>query len=130
MENKEFTLKQFELYKGQHVLIDGVVRRFIGIAEDEYDYLYITWDGRKFDYHTILDHFIPLKNKIDDEDYDTIVYLSKINHLDSDQLLSPKDDAAKSELMKLNTICKFEVGNEIKNNNNITMLSELCWDFN
>lgn len=106
------------------------MHRFIGIAEDEYDYLYITWDGRKIDYHIILCHFIPLKNKIDDDDYDVMVHLSKINHLDSIDLFMPKDDAAKSELMKLNTICKYDVENEIKNNKNITMLSELCWDFN
>jgi len=67
MGNEEVTIKNFNELKGQHVLINRKVLRFIAIVCDQNDYLYILWDGRDIKYHTILEPIIQLKNKIDDK---------------------------------------------------------------
>ena len=47
MTNKEYTIDIFKKLKGQHILINNKVLRFIGIGEDQYDFLFILWDGKK-----------------------------------------------------------------------------------
>lgn len=83
--NEVRTREDFEKYKGQFVIIHGFewqVERFIAIGKDEWDYLYITFDGREVHTHTILDRIVPLKGYIREEDYSEFIRLAKLNHAD------------------------------------------------
>jgi hypothetical protein len=129
MENNlKIIKKEFNELKGQHVLINNTVLRFIAIAEDEYDYLYILWDGKNIKYHTVLELLIPLKNKIDDQHYNSIVLTSKYNHLDSFDYMMPSNDLEKKIVKKFALKQRKDVIKSIPDD--INVLSEFCWDFN
>jgi len=128
MENNlKIIKKEFNELKGQHVLINNTVLRFIAIAEDKYDYLYILWDGKNIKYHTILELLIPLKNKIDDQHYNSIVRTSMYNDIDSFDFMLPNDEE-KEIVKKFALKQRKDVIKSIPDD--INVLSEFCWDFN
>ncbi|MCK9417342.1 hypothetical protein M0Q97_11905 [Candidatus Dojkabacteria bacterium] len=128
MENNlKIIKKEFNELKGQHVLINNTVLRFIAIAEDKYDYLYILWDGKNIKYHTICEQIIPLKNKIDEQHYDSIIHTSRYNHLDSFDFMLPNDEE-KEIVKKFALKQRKDVIKSIPDD--INVLSEFCWDFN
>lgn len=129
MENNlKIIKKEFDELKGQHVLINNTVLRFIAIAEDEYDYLYVLWDGKNIKYYTILELLIPLKNKIDDQHYNSITRLSKYNHLDSFEYMIPNTESEREIVEKNALKCRKDAIKSISDDINI--LSDFCWDFN
>ena len=77
-------LEEFEKYKGQLVItdFDWKVERLVAIGDDEFDYYYITYDGRELNWHTCVGKVIPLKGYIRNEDYNGIVRIAKLNHYD------------------------------------------------
>lgn len=82
-KNLIIILKIFEELKGQFVLNHSYKSvRLVAIGKDEWDYYYITYDGRKLQWESILIGLIPLKGKLDESDYDTIVRSSELNHYD------------------------------------------------
>lgn len=129
MENNlKIIKKEFKELKGQHILINNTVLRFIAIAEDKYDYIYILWDGQDIKYHTICEQIIPLKNKIDDQFYDSIVQNSIYNHFDSFNYMTPNNDIEKKITKKMALKHRKDA---IKNiSDDINILSMFCWDFN
>jgi len=134
IENKKHTLEIFEKLKGQHVLINREVLRFIGIAVDKYDFLYLMWDGRKLSYYTILDRMSQLKDKIDNEHYQDFIRTAKLNDNDSDGKWSPKTDEEILFAEKESKMFKLITENKIKSDNindeHFELLSEICWDLN
>ena len=125
-ENKQHTIDIFERLKGQHVLIHDKVLRFIAIAEDKYDYLYIMYDGKKIHYHTILDRMSQLKDKIDDNHYQDFIRISKMNDDDSDEKFAPKTE---DEIFTTKQLA-FEHRKEIEKQltiDDIELLSEIYW---
>lgn len=121
METKELVLQEFEQHKGEFIIIGfDRVERLIAITSDEYDYLYLTYDGRKMTNHTCLVGFVPLKNKIDKSDYDTFIRIAKLNHRDQitgDDEITKAIELAKQEMIDQ---CKLSV----------EFLTEPCWDLN
>ena len=111
MNTKELVLQDFELHKGEFIIIDDKVVRLIAITTDEFDYYYLVYDGRMLKNYTCLIGFTPLKNKIDVSDYDKLIRSAKLNH--DDQI----DNDIKLELINK---CESSGG----------LLTELCWDLN
>lgn len=130
--NKKHTLDIFEKHKGEHVLIDGTVKRFIAIAEDKMDFLYVMWNGRKTEIYTILSSLIIIKDKIDDYDYKHLQRISSLNDLDSINMLSPRTAELKEQMKKISDSVKAEVEFELRNptDDSFKLLSEICWDMN
>jgi hypothetical protein len=86
--------EEFEKLKGQFVIIDFKVYRFIGIAEDDDDYYYCLYDGRKIQLTTVLTRITALKGYIKDSDYNEMVRLAKLNHHDQPTLYGTKEDVS------------------------------------
>lgn len=128
MTNEEHTHDIFNRLKGQLVLIDRQVLRFIGIGQDQYDYLYILWNGKELVYRTILDHLIQLKDKIDDKDYNIMIRSSRINDYDSLKCFDPKTDKDKTIVVNANHKVKQEILDEI-DKRNVELLDDLFWEF-
>lgn len=93
MENNlDIFKKKFDELKGQMVIVENAkVMRFIGLADDEYDYYYVLYDGRKIILYSCVGSIIPLKNYIKDNDYAKILYIAKLNHVDQMMLNSKLD---------------------------------------
>jgi len=128
--NKQHTLDTFQELKGQHVLINRKVLRFIAIALDQYDYLYIMWDGREVSYCTILDRMSQLKDRIDKSDYDEMVRISSINHMDSADLWMPRTDEDKAKTAKQANRARCIIEKQLNEVKDLDMLSEVCWELN
>ena len=47
VDNKTLILNQFEGNQGQFIIMSNKVVRLVAIAEDDMDYYYVTYDGRK-----------------------------------------------------------------------------------
>ncbi len=103
----------FESLKGQHVItIDHKVERLIAIGSSDIDYYWITYDGRKFNWHTCVGKLIPLRGYIPDNDYNTFIWRAKHNHLD--QVIGDNE--------KKDALCYVHGNDEI--------VSDFCWDLN
>lgn len=84
MELNLLILKEFfEKEKGTFV-IDLYQRpaRLIGLIDTEFDYYYVTFDGRDVRANTCVGRLIPLKNRIDEDDYARMVNRANFNHYD------------------------------------------------
>lgn len=125
--NKVMIINQFEENKGQFVLMHNKVVRLVAIAEDDMDYYYACYDGRKIIWHSCVGSYTVLKNKIDDKDYNELIRLAKINHYDQDDLWMPSTDEEKEKtrLMAIDHKRKME---EVKGPDNY--LTPFCWDLN
>lgn len=75
-------LKEFDDLKGQLIIADGKVERFVGIGEDEIDYIYLLFNGRTIHGISALDYIIPLKGHITDKNYKRLVSDAELNHMD------------------------------------------------
>lgn len=125
MDNKTIILAEFEKMKGQFVITASwAIERLVAIGEDEHDYYYVTYNGRKFAWNTGVGAIVPLKGYLRDKDYNEFVRLAKLNHYDQVTLWGNKEPEAakqyaiqhKQELMKIDERDKF--------------LTEVCWDLN
>ncbi|MCK9574841.1 MAG: hypothetical protein WC979_02700 [Candidatus Pacearchaeota archaeon] len=100
----ERLLELFNERKGQF-LITGYhnVARLIGIGGDEHDYFLIYWDGRKLSFDSPLCPQIPLKGKIDEEYYNELVRIAKLNDwflIADDDIKKEAIDKAKKEILQ------------------------------
>ena len=123
----EEILKEFEKYKGQLVITDGLgnVQRLIAVGDDNEDYYWVFWDGRKTIWQSCCGGFIPLKGYISDKNYNGLKNLAKINHYDSPECWMPRDKEAKENILKINKEAKQEVETLSKGHKYLT---EICWD--
>ena len=127
-KNRISTIETFKELGGQHVIVHDSILRFIGIGEDEHDYLYIMWDGRKVSYFVILSRISQIKDKIDSDHYKDMVSTSKLNHFDSIELYSPSTEHAK-RINKINSdSLKQEIKDEIETS--VKLLADLNWEIN
>lgn len=99
MSNIEIIKKEFEEHKGQFVISEsGKVERFVGIVQDDQDYYYVLYDGRKINWQSCVGRLVWLKGKIEDKDYEYFINIAKLNH--NDQLGT---ENYIEDLMKLNS---------------------------
>ena len=82
-DNKTLILAEFEKLKGQFVINDSWdVERLVAVGEDEMDYYWITYDGRRLKWNTCVGRVIPLKGHLRDKDYNEFIRSAKLNHFD------------------------------------------------
>ena len=125
MDNKTLILQEFENLKGQFVITASwSIERLVAIGEDEWDFYYVTYDGRKLTWNTGVGSLVPLKGYLREKDYNEFIRLAKLNHFDQVTLWGSKEPEAaavhaiqhKQELMQIDERDKF--------------LTEVCWDLN
>lgn len=76
-------VERFEQLKGQFVITDSRrIERLVGVGDDGEDWYYLTYDGRKLKWSSCVGRIIPLKGKLDDNDYSELIRLAKLNHYD------------------------------------------------
>lgn len=126
-DNKTLILNQFEENRGQFVIMHNKVVRLVAIAEDDTDYYYVCYDGRKIIWHSCLVSYTILKNKIDDKDYNEMIRLAKINHHDQDDLWLPRTDEQKEETKIFAREHKKQMEKEEGENRYLT---PFCWELN
>lgn len=122
-DNKTLILREFEKLKGQFVITDGWnIERLVAVGEDEHDYYWITYNGRKFTWNTCVGRVMPLKGHLRDKDYNELVRTARLNHYDQVSFWGNKDPQAaeqfniqhKHELVQLKGSDKF--------------LTDICWE--
>jgi hypothetical protein len=114
MSNLEIIKKEFEDLKGQFIITPSLrIERFISLSQDEYDYYYVTYDGRKLTHSSCVGRIMPLKGLLRDNDYNEIVRLAKLNHFDQTRNLVDSQ-IHRDELMKLEAADEF--------------IDDVCWD--
>jgi hypothetical protein len=123
-DNKTLIIRKFEELKGQFV-INGCweIQRLVAVGEDDMDYYWITYDGRKFKWNTCVGPIMPLKGHLRNEDYNELVRLAYLNHYDlidrwtNSNLTDEAENYSiqhKNELLKLPENHKF--------------LTDVCWE--
>lgn len=117
---------EYEKYKGQHVISSNTVYRFIGIVDDEEDYYYCFYDGRKLYLHSCVGTFVPLKGFIQDKHYDEFKRIARLNHYDQIELFSSNDT---EKIKEFNNLHKKELIENLENGNN-KFLAGPCWELN
>ncbi len=123
-KNLKIILSEFEKLKGQHVITEShIVERFIAIGTDEEDYYYITYNGRKFTWHTCVGRIIPLKGKIEDREYNCFISTAKLNHWDIVGEMCGKTYKWLGNTEEVKTRLITLTGND-------KLLTEPCWDLN
>jgi hypothetical protein len=125
-DNKTLILNQFEENRGQFVIMHNEVVRLVAIAQDEDDYYYVCYDGRKIIWHSCVGSYTVLKNKIDEKDYNEMIRLAKINHFDQDDFLMPSEED-KSQQKYYAKKHKQEMEKEEGYNKYLT---PFCWELN
>ncbi len=99
--NKTRIFQEFETLKGQFVITDSQsIERLLAIAEDDIDYYYVTFDGRKITFNTCVGSLIPLKGYIRKKDYEKLIRSAKLNHYDQPTLFNIKNNE------ELNLFCE------------------------
>ena len=122
MENNlKIILEEFEKLKGQHIIVDLFnISRLIAIGDDGEDWYYVTFDGRNIHWSSCVGRIIPLKGYLRNKDYDFLIRIAKLNHIDQ---LYINDNQEKTFL--------DEVDKEIAGySENHKFITELCWDLN
>jgi hypothetical protein len=125
--NLKLILKEFEELKGQFVINNNKVERFIAIGTDDEDYYYVTYNGRDLSWNTCVGSIIPLKGRIDDKHYNEFIRMAKINHFDQPNLWIPKTDNDKQKMLESSILHKNEIS---KVSGTDKYLTEICWDLN
>lgn len=121
-------LKEFEEFKGQFVLTNShKLERLVAIGDDDTDYYYVTYNGRKLTWNTCVGSLVKLKGKLDDKDYNEFVRLAKINHFDQPNVYMPQGDELISAVAEMNKQHKLEL---TKLEGADKFLTEVCWDIN
>jgi hypothetical protein len=113
-DNLKHILKEFEELKGQFVItLDWKIERLVSIGDDEFDYYWITYNGRELHWNSCVRRIMPLKGYLRDEDYHELIRLAKLNHYDQ---IDKNDKFFKDYISKLSKKDKF--------------LTPFCWDLN
>lgn len=120
MKPPEDILKNYNSLKGQFIITDShTIERLVAVADDDFDYYYVTFNGRGLNFHTCVGRLIPLKGYLRDKDYNELVRLAKLNHSD---FISPDifevgfEEWKDSVKYKFITSFYFTLDNNNKNN--------------
>ena len=77
--NLKRILDEFEELKGQFVITESwEIERLIAIGDDEQDYYYVTYDGRKTKWNTCVGSVIPLKGRLTESEYNKFIRIAKL----------------------------------------------------
>ena len=124
-DNKTLILSEFESIKGQFVITEfNQVQRLVAVGQDEMDYYWILYDGRRFVWHSCVGRVIPLKGKIDEAHYQYLVRTAKLNHFDQPTLWGRKHDST-DQIISFNETHKLE---REKLEPGHEFLTPICWE--
>jgi hypothetical protein len=125
--NLDMVLREFEELKGQFVINNAWnIERFVAIAGDNYDYYYVTYNGRKLTWYSTITKIIPLKGKIDDIHYNELIKIAKLNHYDQPTLHGSTNITRKKEIIKFNKNHIEEITNLYKPDNKY--ITDIYWE--
>jgi hypothetical protein len=130
-DNKKLIIEEFESLKGQFVISgDWKVKRLVGVVEDDMDYYWLLYDGRKFSMDSCVGRVVPLKGKLEDKDYNEFVRLAYLNHFDIIGYYCREED--KEEGMSVSENHKRQIVEDLlrEGENQNYLLTEICWDLN
>lgn len=123
VDNKTLIIQQFEELKGQFVInCSWKIERLVAVGEDDMDYYWITYDGRKFRWNTCVGGLMPLKGHLRTKDYNEMVRLARLNHYDQVTLWG-RDFSEEAE--KYSRDHKNEL---ITLPENHRFLTDVCWE--
>lgn len=96
-ETENSILNDYNKLNGEFVLVLDKIYRLIGVLkEEDEDYYWILYDGNDVCLISCLCKLIKLKGRLLDEDYNEIIRMSKLNHLDflykGDELINYKNN--------------------------------------
>ena len=78
-ENLKKILDEFEKLKGQFVITcSWEIERLVAVGQDDMDYYYITYDGRKLKWNTCVGRLMPLKGFLRDDDWGTLMNIYQL----------------------------------------------------
>lgn len=122
-------MSEFDRLKGQFIITESNrIERLIAIGEDDMDYYYITYNGRKLMWNTCVGRLIPLKGYLRDTDYESFVRSAKLNHFDQSTVFDGRESRENlKDILEFNEQHKKEI-TTIKNPDRF--LTEICWDLN
>jgi hypothetical protein len=124
-DNKTLILAEFEKLKGQFVInACWEIERLIAVGEDEMDYYWITYNGRKLKWNTCVGGLMPLKGHLRDKDYAELIRLAKLNHYDQATLWS------NSEPEKFQEACDNHIKDLLTLPEDHRFLTTVCLDLN
>lgn len=124
-DNKTLILREFEELKGQFVInASWKIERLIAVGEDEQDYYWITYDGRKLSWNTCVGRIMPLRGYLRKEDYNEFVRLAYLNHYDQATRWGNKNPEEAEQFVKYHRIELMQLGENDK------FLTDICWDLN
>ena len=122
-DNKTLILAEFEKLKGQFVITSGWdIERLVAVGEDDMDYYWITYNGRKFGWNTCVGRVMPLKGQLQDKDYNELVRTAQLNHYDQVTIWGNKNP---EEAEQFNRQHKNEL---IQLPENHKFLTDICWE--
>jgi len=124
MDNLTIFTNEYNELRGQLVISDDKVYRFIGLAEDEQDYYYVLYDGRKIFLHTCVGSIVPLKGYIREKDYEEMIRIAKLNHYDQATLWASHEPEKAKEFSEQH---KKEVTSW---KDDTRFIQGPCWDLN
>lgn len=124
IDNKTHILEIFDNLKGQFIINGTLVERLIAVGTDEFDYYWVTYNGRKLRWSTCCGNIIPLKGYIKNKDYNDFISLAKLNHGDKTSLWFKKDDETSEEAKEKHKKEITTLKGEDK------FLTDVCWDLN
>jgi hypothetical protein len=124
MDNLTIFTNEYNDLKGQMVISSDKVYRFIGLAEDEHDYYYVLYDGRKISLHTCVGSIVPLKGYIREKDYLEMIRIAKLNHYDQATLWANREPEKARDFSEQHKkeVTAWEEGTQF--------IQGPCWDLN
>jgi hypothetical protein len=122
-DNKTLILAEFEKLKGQFVInASWDIERLIAVGEDDMDYYWITYDGRKLKWNTCVGGLMPLKGHLRNRDYAELIRLAKLNHYDQPTLWSNREPE------KFQTACNEHIKELLTLPEDHKFLTKVCLD--
>jgi hypothetical protein len=122
-DNKTLILREFEKLKGQFVITASwEIERLVAVGEDDMDYYWVTYDGRKFTWNTCVGRLMPLKGHLQTKDYNELVRLARLNHYDQVTLWGRETSEEAEQL------CRHHKNELMKTLTDEHFLTDLCWE--
>ena len=87
MKTIEKIKQEFEVLKGQFVITEGAqhnIERLVAIGQDQHDYYYVTYNGRKLTWNTCVGRIMPLKGYLRYKDYNLLIDSARLNQFDQE----------------------------------------------
>jgi hypothetical protein len=119
--NLQRILSEFENLKGQFVITESwEIERLIAIGDDEQDYYYVTYDGRKTKWNTCVGSIIPLKGRLTEKEYNKFISRAKLNHFDQVGVWGHDEEFAIQHKVE---VTRLDARDD-------KYLTDICWDLN